>query len=241
MMGSRTYKRGKKATPRPTAVTSRKGYESLASRNNLLNRIKRRNRLLKIQRYEIRYQEVVELRWALLKSQCFEQARQLFGPQMSHVVYDAVNCGNDGIKDSVKIQGEEPLFRVTVHCIGRRPSDSIAGKSERTALPLPSPEQQKYELEQLDDCLAGSLQERSQWMPRRLVLEVFDWLSDSWDGITSRRRAEFCHGSFDACAAVRMEAPMLPTTEVPKVPADAELEVDNDDSGEESYVEAVTP
>ncbi|KAK7910965.1 hypothetical protein PG985_013446 [Apiospora marii] len=245
-MGLRIDRRGSKATPKPIAIRSHKRYTSLTWRDILVDRIKRLNRLLNIQQYEIRvryqevaarYQEVVELRWALLKAQCFEQARQLFGAQLSHVVYKNINVG-----------GEKTALLVSVYCMDRQPSDSINGRPERTALPFPSPEQQEYELELLDGCLADSLQ-RSQWMPRRLVLELCDWKSDNsvsspdWPYV-SRRRAEFCRGSFDACAAWRKETQLSPT-EVAKVSVDTALVICDDDpgeeSGEESYAESVTP
>lgn len=205
-----------------------------------MDRIKRLNRLLSIQQYEnhvryqevaARYQEIVDLRWALLKAQCLEQAGQLFGAQVSHVVYNSINVGR-----------EKTALLVSIHCVGRRPSDSICGRLERTALPLPSTEQQDYELELLDGCLADALQ-RSQWMPRRLILEVCDWQSDSnvsipaWPYV-SRRRAELCRGGFDACAAWRKEN-HLPPTEATKVSADTALAVCDDSSGEESYPEVI--
>ncbi|KAK8001848.1 hypothetical protein PG991_014070 [Apiospora marii] len=154
-MGLRIDRRGSKAKPSPIVTTSHQRYNSQTWINILVDRIKRMNRLLNIQQYEnhvryqevaARYQEVLELRWALLKAQCFEQARQLFGAQLSHVVHNSVNVG-----------GGKTALLVSFYCMDRRPSDSIDGRPARTALPLPSPEQQGYELELLDGCLADSL------------------------------------------------------------------------------------
>ncbi|KAK8135259.1 hypothetical protein PG984_003199 [Apiospora sp. TS-2023a] len=238
---------GGKSTPTPINVLSHKHYNSLVSRDDLEDRIKRQDRLLNIQQYEIHalrrgeaalhrgaaardrenvelYRENIELRWAILKAQCWEQARQLFGPQLSHVFCDVV------------IWKGKLVSRASVHCVGRRPSDSIGGRPERTALPLPSSEQQKYELEQLDGCLADALQQRSQWMPRRFILEVVDWLNDS--DISTPPGIPPPHLFRCLRSRTEGEAQMLPTDGA-KVSADAALVVDDGDSGEESHAEAV--
>ncbi|KAK8017612.1 hypothetical protein PG993_013938 [Apiospora rasikravindrae] len=251
-------------------IASHKDFKSLVLRDALVGRIKRLNRLLGIQQNEIqaryrevaaRYQEVLELRWVCLKAQCMEQARQLYGTKLSHVMYDTIICGIDGIKDGVEVREKETTFVVSVHCVGRRASSSNNSSSsktndtsERTTLSLPSREQQDYELEQLDGCLAAALQ-RPKWMPRQLMLEVFDWQSGGGGDyhshgsatprtmpppLVSRRRAAFCLGSFDACAIMQKEAEERPA-EVAKVSADAALVVCDDDSSPESDRDASDP
>lgn len=119
-MGIRIDKRGSKATPGPITIISHKHYKSLVSSKNLVDGIKRLKRLLSIQQEEVharyweaaaRYQENNELRWAVLKAQCLEQARQLFGTHLSHVAYDTVIWGMDGIKGSANVQGGTGDFR----------------------------------------------------------------------------------------------------------------------------------
>ncbi|KAK8041194.1 hypothetical protein PG994_014201 [Apiospora phragmitis] len=269
-MGLRIDKRDRKAPPpKPVTITSHKDFKSLILRNTLVNQIKRLNRLLSIQQKEIytryrevaaRYQEVVELRWAFLKAQCLEQARQMFGTQLSHLVYDTVIWGTYGIKDGVGIREEDAAFVVSIHCVNRQArsssSSSSNGTPARTTLPPPPREQREDELELLDGCFAAALQ-RPQWMPRHLVLEICDWQSGGGGSgdchghgsatprrmpspYVSQRRAEFCQGSFDACAAMREEA-QARSAEVAKVSADTALVVCDDDSGEESHREAVAP
>ncbi|KAK7966124.1 uncharacterized protein PG986_000401 [Apiospora aurea] len=256
-------KRRSKARPEPVTITSHKDFKSLVLRDTLVDRIKRLNCLLNIQKNELharnreiatRYQEVVELRWACLKAQCTEQARQLFGQQLSHLVYGTTIWGIDGIKDGVAIREEEAAFVVSIHCIDRRARSSSNGTQETsTTLSPPPREQHEYELELLDECLASALQ-RPKWMPRHLILEVSDWQSRGGDchrhgsatprrippPLVSRRRAEFCQGSFDACAAMQKEAQERPA-EVAKVSADAALVVCDDDSSPESDREASDP
>ncbi|KAK6848921.1 hypothetical protein PG995_012754 [Apiospora arundinis] len=257
-MGLKIHKRGNKSPP----TTSHKDFKSLLLRDSLVDRIKKLNRTIKAQQIEIharyrevaaRYQEVLELRWTYLKAQCLEQAQQLFGTHLSHVVYDAVIWGIAGVRDGRGVREEDTTLVVSVHCVNRRarrsyhsdPASFPAAAENTTAISQHPPrEQQIYELELLDGCLADALQQRPQWMPRHLVLEIIDWPTSgaSHGGndaaaaapsrYVSRRRAEVCRGTFDACTAMRKEAQSQPA-DVAKVSADTAF-VYNDDSGEES-------
>ncbi|KAK8101589.1 hypothetical protein PG999_011963 [Apiospora kogelbergensis] len=254
-MGLNINKKGNESSPTPVIGVSRKDFKLLLRRESLADRAKRLSHALRAHQIEIearyrevaaRYQEVLELRWVFLKAQCMEQARQLFGTHLSHVVYDTVFRGIEGIRDSVGVRAERATLVVSIHCVNRRAgsSDSTTSLFPAEETPLsqhPTREQQMYELELLDGCLAATLKERPQWMPQHLVLEIFDWQSgDGSNGINnttatetsrcvSRRRAEVCRGTFNACAAMRKET-QAQLTEAAKV-SDDTASICNNDSG----------